>query len=114
PDFFKMLLFTGARLGNVESMRWSEIDLKAGTWRIPGEKFKTGVPLTIALTTPALEILKRRRSELPSDTEWVFPAASTPGHVVNPYKPWRKVMKATKLKDIRIHDLRRTLGSWMT
>src|SRR4030095_15364624 len=31
-DFFSLCLWTGQRQGNVRSMRWEEIDLKAGTW----------------------------------------------------------------------------------
>ena len=28
-------------------------------------------------------------------------------------KPWKRIRQAAKLKDVRIHDLRRTVGSWM-
>ncbi len=60
-DYFYTCLWTGARSGNVKSMRWSEINLKAGTWAIPADKFKTGDAMTVHLSTEALEILKRRQ-----------------------------------------------------
>ena len=28
-------------------------------------------------------------------------------------KPWARIRKAAGLEDIRLHDLRRTVGSWM-
>src|SRR5690606_32743953 len=39
-DFIKLAAFTGARRGNVASMRWQEIDLQRRVWTIPREKFK--------------------------------------------------------------------------
>jgi integrase len=110
-DLFRVCLWTGQRQGNVRSMRWDELDLKAGTWAIPASKFKTARPLTVHLSAPALKILKRRKDEAAS--EWVFPQDDNAGrYVTNPTKAWRRVCAAAKLPDVRIHDLRRTMGSW--
>jgi integrase len=32
---------------------------------------------------------------------------------VNVAKPWRRIRQQAGLNDVRIHDLRRTLGSWL-
>lgn len=116
-DLFNMCLWTGQRQGNVRSMRWDEVDLKAGTWSIPAAKFKTNKPLLVHLSAPALKILKDRKKLAEKSTgsiEWVFPQTDNPTrYVTNPTKAWARVCKAAKLPDVRIHDLRRTAGSWM-
>jgi integrase len=106
-DFFGIALYTGARRGNVLSMRWNEIDLTNGRWAIPGAKFKNGKPQVVHLAPPAVEILKSRRK---NDSEWVFPGAD--GHLRKPQRAWRNLCRRANLQDLRIHDLRRTLGSW--
>ena len=58
-----------------------------------------------------LEILDRRRTRYGSG-EWVFPANSKTGHIIDPKSAWKRVCERANLKDLRIHDLRRTLGSW--
>lgn len=122
-DFFYVSLLTGARRSNVESMRWDEINLQGGTWTIPGTKTKNGDPLAVHLVDEAKKILERRQADairrrLDGDTrygEWVFPSkrvdAKTP-HLSEPKGGWVRILKAAKIKDLRVHDLRRTLGSW--
>jgi len=34
-------------------------------------------------------------------------------HLVNIDKPWQRIRKAANLEDVRLHDLRRTVGSWL-
>lgn len=117
-DLFAMSLWTGARRGNVQSMAWTEINFKAREWKISGELMKNGRPMTVCLTTPALEILDRRRDanklmdQAGKGSPWVFPSRRTGQHVTEPRKAWDKVCAKAGLHDVRIHDLRRTLGSW--
>ena len=110
-DFFQLALFTGARRGNVASMAWSEIDLDRMTWTIPAGKTKNKRPAVIALPPPAVAILKLRL-EITSGEPWVFPSVSESGHIADPRKAWERVRKASGLTDLRMHDLRRSLGSW--
>lgn len=107
-DFFLVALLTGARRSNVLAMRWSEIDLKGATWKI--KETKNGLPQTVPLTEEVLEILKDRRKSTASS--FVFPGRGCTGHYVEPKKAWSKICKAAGIDDIRIHDMRRTLGSW--
>lgn len=112
-DFFLLALFTGQRRSNVCSMRWDELDLKAAMWRIPAAKFKTGKGIVVPLSQPVLQILDRR-AEFTSSSPWVLPSTQSPtGHLNDPKGAWKQVLKWSQLQDVRIHDLRRTLGSWM-
>jgi integrase len=58
----------------------------------------------------ALEILKRRKETVTN--EWVFAGHGRTGHLVEPKGAWKRILKAAGLSDLRLHDLRRTLGSW--
>lgn len=112
-DFFFLCIFTGGRRGNVLAARWQDIDLHARLWRIPGEASKSGTPIVIPLCEPACEVLRRRQAES-NGSAWVFPSArSKSGHLVEPKGAWRKIVARAGLEDVRIHDLRRSLGSWL-
>ncbi len=112
-DFLLLLLWTGARRGNVESMRWDEIDLAAATWTIPKEKFKSRRVHVVPLILPALEILARRVQERTDGCPWVLPSHGASGHITWPKSAWQTVLRKSGLSNLRIHDLRRTMGSVM-
>jgi integrase len=119
-DLFMLSLWTGARRANVCGMRWADMDLASALWTVPGEKSKSGEPLVIPITTAALEVLQLRRAALVDAatggllSEWVFPGGSKAGHVTQFAKDrWEVIRKRAGLEDVRIHDLRRSLGSWM-
>ncbi|MCB0832177.1 MAG: tyrosine-type recombinase/integrase, partial [Bacteroidetes bacterium] len=67
------------------------------------------------LTQPVLKILRERKEE--STSEWVFPSqsnrGSASGHLVTPNKAFKKILEDADMKDFRIHDLRRTMGSYL-
>jgi integrase len=108
-DYIWISLLTGARRANVQAMRWDEnLDLQKATWTIP--ETKSGEPLTVTLPNKVIEILKARK--LLSKNQWVFPGVGKTGHLVEPKSAWKRILKAAKIEDLRIHDLRRTLGSW--
>jgi integrase len=108
-DYVYLSLFTGARQANVLAMRWDQIDFGLGIWTIP--RTKSGDSHTIPLTSSALEILSMRRQS--AKGEWVFSGDGKTGHLVEPKKGWRALLKEAGIKDLRMHDLRRTLGSYM-
>lgn len=110
-DFFAVLLLTGARGHNVRAMRWDEVELERGLWRIPGEKFKTGEPVVVILVDAVVGILKARRAAAEPEAEYVFPGRG--GACISyPQAAWRRIVKRAGLKNLRPHDLRRTLASW--
>lgn len=53
------LILTGARSGEIRGARWSEVDLDAGLWSIPGERMKKGRPHIVPLSEPALAVFRR-------------------------------------------------------
>lgn len=106
-DFFLVALLTGARRSNVMAMQWNQINLGRAEWRIPTTK--NGEPQTVTLTVEAVEILKARQGT--NDT-WVFPGVGKSGHLEEPKKGWKRVLERAGIENLRIHDLRRTLGSW--
>ena len=109
-DFFCMLLLTGARRGNVLAMRWSDINLQQGLWTIPAAAHKTDRTHTIALSTPATEILRRRHQG--ASGEFVFPGSGRAGHLLEPKRAWQRIVTRASLDGLRLHDLRHTLASW--
>lgn len=109
-DFFLLALFTGARRSNLQEMRWRDVSLEEGTWTIP--RTKNGDPQTIPLPPEALEILRTRKAERVINAEWVFAGPGKTGHLVEPKRAWDQVLDTAGLENLRIHDLRRTLGSW--
>lgn len=42
----------------------------------------------------------------------MFPTRSASGHLTEPKTAWKRIIERAGLEDIRMHDLRRTLGSW--
>jgi integrase len=107
-DLFMLALLTGARKMNVAAMRWEDINLSRQEWRIPDTK--NNEPHTVPLVPEAITLIKRRKKKQSSD--FVFPSDSISGHIVSPKKAWREIMRQADVADLRIHDLRRTLGSW--
>lgn len=111
-DYVQLSLLTGARRTNVLEMAWNELDLKDGIWRIPDTK--NGTPQNVPLGVEAIRILKARLKKAGKDAQFVFPGDGETGHLVEPTKGWRRILKAAGLSNLRIHDLRRTMGSWQT
>ena len=109
-DYIWLSLLTGARKANVLSMQWSEISLAEGVWRIP--MTKNGTPQNIHLPKPATALLKKRRKILDETESFVFPGSGATGHLVEPKKAWAKLLERANITNLRIHDLRRTMGSW--
>lgn len=108
-DYFLLSLLTGARRSNVLSMRWQDVNLNEGTWRIPVTK--NGTPQNVTLSPEAIDILAARQSDA-DKAVYVFPSHGKSGHLMEPKKGWKRILDRAGLEDLRIHDLRRTLGSW--
>lgn len=106
-DAILLLLFTGARLGNVLAMRWADIDFGRAVWRIP--ETKNDQPVIVPLTPLALDVL-HRRSRIQGNSPWVLPGRT--GHLTTLRHVWKGFLARAGITDLRIHDLRRTLGSW--
>jgi integrase len=102
----KLLVFAGARLGEVLGLEWDWIDFERGEARLPDSK--SGAK-TLHLPPPALAVL----AELPQldGNPYVIVGAKPGAGLVNLEKPWRAIRGAAALDDVRLHDLRHAFAS---
>lgn len=106
-DVFLLALLTGARRGNVLAMRRQEVNVERAEWYIPNTKNQSG--LTISLVPEAIAILQRRLEAV--DGDYLFPGKGKSGHLVEPKTAWRRVLARADIQELRLHDLRHTIGS---
>lgn len=116
-DYVILSLLTGARQANILEMKWEQISFERCEWRIPDTK--NGTPQTITLSPEAVEVLRNRKPDKPDTSgkdakpaKFIFPGDGKTGHLVEPKAGWKRILERAEIADIRIHDLRRTLGSW--
>lgn len=108
-NYVLLSLFIGQRRQNMLSMRWSYVDLNLGFVYFPDSK--NGDPQRIPLITHAQEILKEMKQYATND--WVFPSdGSKSGHLEDLHRPWYALLKRANIENFRVHDLRRTFGSY--
>ena len=102
----KLLLFTGARMNEVLTLKWDYIDIERAEARLPDSK--TGVK-TLHLPPPALAVL----AQLPrlDGNPFVITGQKPGAHLVNLEKPWRAIRAAAGLDNVRLHDLRHAFAS---
>jgi integrase len=102
----KLLVFTGARLGEILGLRWEWIDFERGEARLPDSKSGRK---TVHLPPPAMEVL----AALPrvEGNPHVVVGAKPGAALVNLEKPWHAIRKAAGLDDVRLHDLRHAFAS---
>jgi integrase len=112
PDAIRFALLSGARRSNVLGARWADIDLTGRTWNIPATASKSGKPILIPLSPAAVALLERRK-KISGKTEFVFPSYGATGHLIDFKTSWHRIRERAGLPDLRLHDLRRSLGSWM-
>jgi len=111
-DFVWLALTTGARKSDILSMRWDDLALADNRWTIPSTT-KTAKAYEVALPPRAVEILKSRIHHRKDDeSRWVFPSRGVSGHLVDLKGAWKKLLERAEIKNLRQHDLRRTLASF--
>ena len=104
----RLLLLTGCRKTEILGTRWEDVDLKRGELRLPEAK-EGG--RTVRLPAEAVEVIE----SLPrTHSPYLFPSPSDPNKPRRDIKrSWARVRGRAKLEDVRIHDLRRTVGAWL-
>ena len=102
----RLLIFTGARLGEVLNLEWEHVDFERTMLLLPDSK--TGRK-AVYLSAPALDVL----SKLPhvEGNPFVICGDKPAAHLVNLEKPWRRIRAKAELDDVRIHDLRHSFAS---
>ena len=103
---FRLLILTGARLGEIKTLKWDYVDFQQGILKLPDSK--TGAKL-IYLNDAAKDVLANiiRQTENP----YVICGAMPGQHIVNLQKSWRIIRREADMDDVRIHDLRHTFAS---
>ena len=105
-----LYLLTGLRKNELLGLRWRDIDLDRRELRLA--ETKAGRSHTLPLSAPAIEVL--RKTPRMVGNPYVIASPVQPGRpLVNINKPWERIRKRADLEDVRLHDLRRTVGSWM-
>jgi integrase len=109
-DILRILLLTGARRGEVQAMRWADLDLESGTWTKPASTTKQKALHRVPLSAPVRQHLAKLYAEAKPGAEFVFPGAHG-GHRVEIKHNWAAICKAAGISGARIHDLRHTYAS---
>lgn len=105
----RLLILTGCRLSEILNLRWTNIDADSGSLNLADSK--TGAR-GHAVGAPVLALLQEMAEK--SSSEWVVPH---PGNTSRPLqkttieKAWRRMRSEAELPDVRLHDLRHTLGT---
>jgi len=106
----QIMLLTGARPGEVLSLRWEDINMQ---WRSIAIRDKVEGERMIPLTPYVAHLL----ALLPRRNAWVFSSASSAsGQLSRPQAPHARACKAAGLDDLSLHGLRRsfsTLSEWL-
>jgi integrase len=113
--FFKTLLLTGQRRGELVGAKWSEFDTDKALWTIPAERVKNGKVHLVHLPALVVEIL----ASLPriGDSDLVFttmgdrPLAGFEGARYRLEAAMRKA--GVELAAFTLHDLRRSAATGM-
>jgi integrase len=102
----RLLLLTGCRLGEIQTIKWCYLDLDSCLAFLPDSK--TGRK-TLYLGSVAVKLLK----SIPrcKDNPYVIQGDVEGQHLTDMQKPWRRIRKLANLPDVRIHDLRHTFAS---
>jgi integrase len=104
-----LYLLTGVRKNELLGAKWDDIDWDRRELRL-GET-KAGRVHYVPLSEPAIATLRALPRE--ENNPFILPGARKGQHLVNISKPWLRVRKAAGVEDVRLHDLRRTVGSWL-
>ena len=102
----KLLVFTGARKGEIQGLLWEEVDVNGGYLKLADSK--TGQK-SIPLNAGALQVLNRL--EAVAGSRYVFPAFKGNGHYEGTPKVWGRIRQLAGLEDVRLHDLRHSFAS---
>lgn len=106
---FVLYLLTGARKRELMSLTWKNVNSEHGFIRIVKTKNKHIHELPLS---SAAQALLGQLPRMPGN-DFVFPGKRQGQPYVNIDKPWKRIRLSADLLDVRIHDLRRTVGAWL-
>ena len=104
-----LYLLTGLRKNELLSLKWADIDQTRQELRIEDTKNKKIHYLP--LSSVAMALIQKIPQH--ANNPYLLIGKKEGRHIVNIDKAWRRIRKAAGIEDVRIHDLRRTVGSWL-
>ena len=104
-----LLMLTGARKGELLSATWDDVDWSLERLRLP--ETKSGEEQFITLNAAAMAVLQATPRD--ERNPRIFPGHKG-GKLTNLNTAWREIRKAADLEDLQMHDLRRSVGSWLS
>lgn len=105
----KLLLYTGCRLTEILSLKWECVDLDQATILLP--QTKKGEPRAVDLSPAAIRLLEALPREV--DNPYCFPGGKKGDRLRDIKRPWARVLAKAKVENLHVHDLRRSLGTWL-
>ena len=106
---YRLLVLTGARLSEIQKLKWEEVDLANGLILLKEHKSDRHGAKAIPLSQAASRILES--IERVDENPYVFVGMKENQHITDLQRPWRRIRSRAGLSDIRIHDLRHTFAS---
>ncbi len=106
---------TAARTGEVIGPRWPEIDIKAATWTVPGDRMKGGVENRVPLSDASLAVLQEAAKLLPDNKAGgpVFPGGKGgKGEAGLSNMAMLTVLRRMDRDDLTEHGLRSSFREW--
>lgn len=107
-DFLLLLLFTGLRVNEARTLRWTDINFKSRVFRM--EDTKNRSTHTLPMTASIRAIFERRRSEREDTAKYVFPARGNGNLPASMSRTFERVCRETGF-NFTPHDLRRTFAT---
>lgn len=104
----ELTILTATRTSEVLGAKWSEIDLDAKLWIVPGERMKAGAEHRVPLSDPALALLRKLTAIRRGD--FVFAGQSAERPLSN--MAMAMVLRRMKL-DATPHGFRSTFRTWV-
>ena len=104
-----LYLLTGVRKDELLTLKWADIDI--GRKELKLTDTKNGKHHYLPLSIAAIDVLNQIQRI--DGNPYVITGKNEGCHLINIDKPWQRIRKEAGLEDVRLHDLRRTVGSWL-
>jgi integrase len=113
----QLVIVTGQRRNETANMRWGEIDLTRGLWKLPAARTKARRQHIVPLTSLSLDVLERQRTAAgkpaPASEDLVLPTLSRDGRAVVAITGFnwlkRELDRLSGVTDWVMHDFRRSI-----
>ena len=96
-------------MSEILKLKWEYVDLAGGALTLPDTKTGARVHTIGALAQAELASIPRVEN-----SPWVLPHSDPAKHLPKDKmeRSWRRIRKAAGLEDVRLHDLRHTVGTY--